>query len=117
MSETPCGSIGIHLAFAPRRPGSNERIIRAMLMRSIGALTAFLIPASVLAAGPASVPDHPWTLRGDFTINTSSEPLPGEAVLAVSLARRFGRHWAVEATAGPGLPTTMAARDASGATR
>jgi len=91
--------------------------MRAMLMRSIGALTAFLIPASVMAAGPASVPDHPWTVRGDFTINTASEPLPGDAVLAVSLARRFGRRWAVEATAGPGLPTTMAARDAGGATR
>ena len=69
--------------------------MRAMLMRSIGALTAFLIPASVMAAGPASVPADPWTVRGDFTINTASEPLPGDAVLAVSLARRFGRRWAV----------------------
>ncbi|HET6897521.1 MAG TPA: hypothetical protein VFK70_04200 [Vicinamibacteria bacterium] len=89
-----------------------------MLMRSIGTLTALLIPAAAaLAAGPASVPDRPWTLRGDFTINTPSEPLPGDAVLAVSLARRFGRHWAVEGTIGPGLPTSMAARDASGVQR
>ena len=90
-----------------------------MRMRSIGCLTAFAIQASasVMAAGPPAVPDHPWTLRGDFTINTPSEPLPGDAVLAVSLARRLGRHWAVEGTIGPGLSTTMAARDASGATR
>jgi hypothetical protein len=91
--------------------------MRIMRMRSIALLTMFALQASVLAAGPSSVPDHPWTLRGDFTINTPSEPLPGDAVLALSLARRLGRHWAVEATAGPGLPTTMAARDASGATR
>ena len=66
-----------------------------MLMRSMGALTAFALQASasVMAAGPTAVPDHPWTLRGDFTINTPSEPLPGDAVLAVSLARRLGRRW------------------------
>jgi hypothetical protein len=86
-------------------------------MRLIGAVAAFLFPVSAMAAGPSSVPDHPWTLRGDFTINTPSEPLPGDAVLAVSLARRLGRHWSVEGTVGPGLPTTMAAQDASGATR
>jgi hypothetical protein len=91
-----------------------------MRMRSTGALTAFAIQASasaVLAASPSAVPDHAWTLRGDFTINTPSEPLPGDAVLAISLARRLGRHWSVEGTAGPGLATTMAARDANGATR
>jgi hypothetical protein len=38
-------------------------------------------------------------------------------VLAVSLARRLGRRLAVEATLGPGLPSTMLARDARGATR
>ena len=86
-------------------------------MRLIGAVAAFVLPASVLAAGPSSVPDHRWTLRGDFVINTASDPLPGDAVVAVSLARRLGRHLAVEATAGPGLPSTMLARDDRGGTR
>ena len=86
-------------------------------MRTIGAVAVFVLQASVLAAGPSFFPDHRWTLRGDFTINTPSDPLPGDAVLAVSLGRRLGRHLAVEATAGPGLPSTMAARDARGATR
>ena len=84
------------------------------MLRSIAGVTAFVLQASVLAAGPSSVPDHRWTLRGDFTINTASDPLPGDAVLAVSLGRRLGRHLAVEATAGPGLPSTMLARDARG---
>ena len=86
-------------------------------MRMIGAVAAWLLPVSALAAGPSSVPDHRWTLRGDFTINTPSDPLPGDAVLAVALGRRLGRSFAVEGMLGPGLPTTMAARDASGATR
>ena len=86
-------------------------------MRVIGTLAALLLPASALAAGPISVPDHRWTLRGDFTINTPSEPLPGDAVVAVSLGRRVGRNLAVEATLGPGLPSTMLARDTGGGTR
>jgi hypothetical protein len=86
-------------------------------MRLIGVVAAFLIPVSALAAGPSSVPDHPWTLRGDFTINTASDPLPGDAVLAVSLARRLSRNLAVEGTVGPGLSSTMLARDARGTTR
>ena len=76
-----------------------------------------LLPSVLAAADPSNVPDHRWTLRGDVTINTPSEPLPGDAVLAVSLARRLGRHVAVEATLGPGLPSTMLARDAGGGTR
>lgn len=87
------------------------------MLRSIGAVTAFVLQASVVAASPSSVPDHRWTLRGDFVINTPSEPLPGDAVLDVSLARRLGRRLAVEATVGPGLPSTMLARDAGGRTR
>jgi hypothetical protein len=86
-------------------------------MRLIGAVAAFVLQASVLAAGPSSIPDHRWTLRGDFVINTASDPLPGDAVLAVSLGRRLGRRLAVEATLGPGLPVTMLARDAGGGTR
>ncbi|HEV7502566.1 MAG TPA: hypothetical protein VGQ33_21260 [Vicinamibacteria bacterium] len=80
-------------------------------------MAALLIPASALAAGPGSVPEHRWTLRGDFTINTASDPLPGDAVLAVSLGRRLGRNVAVEAMFGPGLSSTMLARDTGGATR
>ena len=86
-------------------------------MRLIGAVAALLIPASALAAGPGSVPEHPWTLRGDFTINSPSDPLPGDGVLAVSLGRRLGRNVAVEAMFGPGLPSTMLARDTGGSTR
>ena len=86
-------------------------------MRLIGVVAAFLLPASAMAASPGAAPEPHWTLRGDFTINTPSDPLPGDAVLAVSLARRLSRHLAVEGTVGPGLPSTMLARDPSGATR
>jgi hypothetical protein len=86
------------------------------MLRSI-AVTALVLQASVLAADSTVPSEDQWMLRGDFTINTPSDPLPGDAVLAVSLARRLGRHWAVEGTVGPGLPSTMLARDASGATR
>jgi hypothetical protein len=83
-------------------------------MRMIGAVAAWLLQASVLAAGPNSFPDHRWTLHGDFVVNTPMEPLPGDAVLDVSLGRRLGRNLAVEAIVGPGLPTSMAARAAGG---
>jgi hypothetical protein len=87
------------------------------MLRSIPGVAAFMVQASVLAASSNPPPAQPWTLRGDFTINTPSEPLPGDAVLAVSLARRLGRHWAVEGTVGPGLPSTMLARDTGGGMR
>jgi hypothetical protein len=86
-------------------------------MRLFEALALLWLPASGLAAGPGAVPERRWTVRGDFTINTPSEPLPGDAVLAVSLSRRVGRHLAVEATLGPGLSSTMRARDTGGGTR
>ena len=86
-------------------------------MRMIGAVAAWVLQASVLAAGPNSFPDHRWTLHGDFVVNTPMDPLPGDAVLDVSLGRRLGPHLAVEAMVGPGLPTTMAARAAGGSTR
>jgi hypothetical protein len=91
------------------------RIVRSM--RMIGAVGALVLQASVLAADTTVPPPDQWMLRGDFTINTPSDPLPGDAVLAVSLARRLGRHLAVEGTVGPGLPSTMLARDAGGVTR
>ena len=86
------------------------------MLRSI-AVTALVLQASVLAADTTVPPPDQWMVRGDFTINTPSDPLPGDAVLAVSLARRLGRHWAVEGTVGPALSSTMLARDAAGATR
>ena len=87
------------------------------MLRPIAGVTAFVLQASVLAANSSPPPDRPWTLRGDFTVNTASDPLPGDAVLAVSLGRRLGRHLAVEAMAGPGLPSTMLARDAESVRR
>ena len=87
-------------------------------MRMIGAVAALVLQASLLAAGPSSFPDHRWTLHGDFVVNTPTEShLPSDAVLGVSLGRRLGRNWAVEAMVGPGLPTTMAARATGGGTR
>ena len=86
-------------------------------MRLIAAVTTMALQASVLAAGPGSVQEHPWTLRGEFTINTPMDPLPGDAALTATLARRVAPHLAVEATLGPGLPSTMLARAANGATR
>jgi len=87
-------------------------------MRMIGAVAAFVLQTSVLAAGPNSFPGHRWTLHGDFVVNTPTEShLPSDAVLDVSLGRRLGPHLAVEAMLGPGLPTTMAARAPGGGTR
>jgi hypothetical protein len=90
----------------------------AMRIRSMATAAVVLLQASgLLAASPGSATDHPWTVRGEFTINTPSDPLPGDAVVGVSLGRRLGRHWTFEGMAGPGLSSTMLARDASGATR
>ena len=86
-------------------------------MRLIAAVTLLALQASVLAAGPSSVQEHPWTLRGEFTINTPMDPLPGDAALTATLARRVAPHLAVEATLGPGLPSTMRARGPSGKER
>lgn len=86
-------------------------------MRLIAAVTTMALQASVLAAGPSSVQEHPWTLRGEFTINTPTDPLPGDAALTATLARRIGPHVAVEATLGPGLSSTMRARGPNGAER
>src|SRR5262245_61454872 len=69
----------------------------------------------VSAADP--FPDHPWTLRANFGINTPTDPLPGDAFLAVALGRRLWSRLGVEAFLGPGLPVTTLAKDASGAQR
>lgn len=79
------------------------------------AAAALLAPAAV--ANAAAVPDHRWTLRGSFGIQTPSDPLPGDALLAVSATRRLGTRFGVEALLGPGLPVSTLARDARGGQR
>jgi hypothetical protein len=77
--------------------------------------------ASALAASWAwaadPYPDHRWSLRGNFGINTPQEPLPGDAFLAVAATRRFGSKLGVETFLGPGLPSTTLAKGQSGAQR
>ena len=72
-------------------------------------------------AGSASAadpfPDHRWSLRASFGINTPSDPLPGDAFLAVSLARRIWSRLGVEVFLGPGLPVTTLAKDGRGGQR
>jgi hypothetical protein len=72
-------------------------------------------------AGPASAadpfPDHRWSLRGNFGINTPTDPLPGDAFLAASLSRRIWSRLGVEAFLGPGLPVTTLAKDGRGGQR
>lgn len=81
----------------------------------IGAASALAFSGTTWAADP--LPDHRWTLRASFGINTPSDPLPGDAFLAVSLARRLGPRLAVEVFLGPGLPVTTLAKDGRGGRR
>ena len=78
-------------------------------------MASALAVAGVAWADP--LPEHRWSLRGNFGINTASDPLPGDAFLAVSLTRRFGSRLGVEAFLGPGLPVTTLAKDGSGGER
>ena len=64
----------------------------------------YAITLGVLLAAAPLPPS--WALHADFWINTPSDPLPGDAVLSASLARRLGDRFALEATLGPGLPVT-----------
>ena len=76
---------------------------------------AALAPAFVVSAWAADPPpDHRWSLRGNFGINTPQDPIPGDAFLAVSLARRFSSKFGVETFVGPGLPVSTLVKDASG---
>jgi hypothetical protein len=75
----------------------------------------FLYGVTLAAAAPA--PEHAWTVRANLGINTASDPLPGDAFLAVAVTRRFGSTLGVEAFLGPGLPVTTLARDSRGGTR
>jgi len=76
---------------------------------------ALAIAGSTSAADP--FPDHRWMLRANFGINTPSDPLPGDAFLAVSLDRRLWSRLGVEAFLGPGLPVTTLAKDGRGGQR
>lgn len=76
---------------------------------------ALAVAGGASAAGP--YPDHRWSLRGNFGINTPTDPLPGDAFLAVSLSRRLWSRLGVEAFLGPGLPVTTLAKDGSGGRR
>ena len=81
------------------------------------AAAAWLAQGSVLMAASPSPPAARWTVRGEFVVNTPSDPLPGNAVVAISVARRVARAIAVEGSLGAGLPVTTIASDATGATR
>ena len=80
-----------------------------------GVAWALSVASSAGAAEP--YPDLKWSLRGNFGINTPSDPLPGDAFLAVSLSRRLGSRAGVEAFVGPGLPVTTLAKDGRGGQR
>jgi hypothetical protein len=83
----------------------------AILAAAVSALHAPL-----LMADPKPLPDHRWSLRAEFWVNTPQDPLPGDAVLAVSLKRRLGTWLALEAALGPGLPVTTLKKGALGLT-
>src|SRR5687768_3394059 len=82
-----------------------------------GATTVTLLCGATLGAAPPSFPDHLWTLRANLGINTPSDPLPGDAFLALSVSRRLVSRLGVEVFLGPGLPVTTLAKDGSGGTR
>jgi len=58
-----------------------------------------------------------WIISADVGFSTPSDPLPGDAFVAVSVQAPLHRALSLEATLGPGLPTTTAARSASGGVR
>ena len=84
---------------------------------AILAVLAVGLAAAVSAAEPSAVPERPWAVYGNLGLNLSSDPIPGDAFLAVSLRRHLGHRFAIEATLGPGLPVSTQARDPEGGTR
>ena len=82
----------------------------------VWAFTAAAVALPGAMANAAELPDHRWSLRGNFGINTPSDPLPGDALLAVSIGRSVGR-FGVEAFFGPGLPVQTVAKDGRGGQR
>jgi hypothetical protein len=83
-----------------------------MMMRSplihAGVLVAALGGLARAAEKPA---DPRFTVRGEVGLNSPSDPLPGDALLAVSVTRRLSSRLGVEARLGPGLPVNTVARD------
>jgi len=86
-----------------------------MRQRLLTCLASLLAVAGSAFSDP--LPEHRFTLRANFGLNTPTDPLPGDAFLAVSLARRFSSRVGVEAFLGPGLPVTTRAKDGSGGER
>jgi hypothetical protein len=84
---------------------------------AILAILGLALSGSVFAADPSAPAQRPWALYGSLGLNISSDPLPGDAFLGVSLRRALGRRFALEAALGPGLPVTTLARDPAGGTR
>src|SRR5687768_16530698 len=85
---------------------------RTLLTFVVGVLT---LQGAALTA--EEVPDHRWSLRGNFGINTPSDPLPGDALLAVALGRQLVGPFGAEVFLGPGLPVQTLAKDGGGGTR
>ncbi len=83
----------------------------------IFAVMALTLPASLFAADAGAPAQRPWLAFGSLGLNVSSDPLPGDAFLAVAVRRRLGRHLAFEAALGPGLPVSTLAKDPSGGNR
>ncbi len=83
----------------------------------IFAILALALSGPVFAADPGPPTPRPWTLSANLGLNTSSDPLPGDAFLAVSLRRRLGPRFALEAALGPGLRVNTLAKDPAGGTR
>jgi hypothetical protein len=85
---------------------------------AIFAILGLALSRSVFAADPSAPHTPPsWALYGSLGLNISSDPLPGDAFLGVSLRRALGRRFALEAALGPGLPVTTRAKDPAGGTR
>jgi hypothetical protein len=84
---------------------------------AIFAILGLTLSGSVFAADLNAPTGRPWAVYGSLGLNISSDPMPGDAFLAVSLHRRLGRRFALEGTLGPGLPVSTRARDSGGGTR
>jgi hypothetical protein len=84
---------------------------------AIFAILALVLADTVFAADPSAPPARPWAVYGNLGLNVPSDPIPGDAFLAVSLRRRLGRRFALEGTLGPGLPVSTRAKDSAGGTR
>jgi hypothetical protein len=83
-----------------------------MKARQAVLVAGFLLSGAHLGAAPAI--ESRWTLRADLTLNTPTDPLPGDAALVGSVQRRLTDHLFLEASLGPGLPVTTKKRGPTG---